>query len=75
MYPVSGLFHNIINDWFVVAVDNNIVNLLSDVVDIVSGKSSNGLNLVFERGERILFGVLEHNADLILKLIAFVWFA
>lgn len=75
MYPISSLFHYIVNDRFVVAVDNDIVNLLSDVIDIISGKPSDGLDLVFERGEWILFWVLKHNADLILKLIALVWFA
>ena len=55
MYPVSSLFDNIVNDGLVVAVDNNIVDLLSDVIDVISGKSSDGLDLVFEWGEWILF--------------------
>ena len=55
MYPISSLFHYIVNDRFVVAVDNDIVNLLSDVIDVISGKPSDGLDLVFERGEWILF--------------------
>lgn len=75
MYPVSSLFDYIINDRFVVAVDNDIVNLLSDVIDVISGKSSDRLDLVFERCKWILLGVFKHNADLVLELIALVWLA
>ncbi len=75
MYPVSSLFDYIINDRFVVAVDNDIVNLLSDVIDVISGKSSDRLDLVFERCKWILLRVFKHNADLVLELIALVWLA
>jgi hypothetical protein len=75
MYPISGLFDNIKYNRLVVTVDNNIVNLLSDVVDVISSKSSNRLDLIFDWRERILLRVLEHYADLILELVPLVWLA
>lgn len=56
-------------------VDDDIINFLGDVVDVVTGDAGDGLDLVLDGGEGILFGVLEHDADLVFKGVTLVGFA
>jgi hypothetical protein len=69
MYPVSGLFHNVENDWFLLTVDDDIIDFFGDCVDVIASYAGNGFQFVFDGSERVLLAVLEHETDLILELV------
>jgi len=45
--PVPCFFNNIKNNWFVITISDDFLDLLGDVVNVVPGDAGNGLNLVF----------------------------
>ena len=53
----------------------DVIYFLSDLIDIVSGYASNWFDLEFQGSERVLLSEFEHEIDLVLHGIAFVWFA
>lgn len=75
VYPVPGFLDNIKDDGFVLTVDDDIIDFLGDVVDVIAGDAGDGLDLVFDGRKWILFGVLEHDADLVLEGVALVGLA
>lgn len=72
VYPVPGFLYNIKDDGFVVTVDDDIIDFLGDVVDVVAGDAGDWLDFVLDGSEGVLFGVLEHDADLVLEGVALV---
>ena len=56
-------------------VDNDIINFLSNGVDIVTGYSSNRLYFIFDGSEGVLLWVFKHYVYLVLELVAFIWLA
>lgn len=75
MYPVPGFLYNIEDDGFVLTVDDDIIDFFGDVVDVIAGDAGDRLDFVLDGRERVLLGVLEHNANLVLKGIALVGLA
>lgn len=75
MYPVPGLLNDVKHHWFLLTVEDDIIDFLSDGVDVVAGDACYWLQLVLEGSGRVLFGVLEEEADLVFELIASVGFA
>jgi hypothetical protein len=73
--PVPGLFHYVKNDGFLLTVDDDIIDLFGDRVDIVAGDAGNRLQFVLDGREGVLLGVLEHETDLVLELVAAVGLA
>lgn len=69
MDPVPGLFDDVENNGFLLTVDDDIINFFCDCVDIIAGDAGDGLQLVLDGREGVLLGVLEHETDLVLKLI------
>lgn len=67
--PVPGLFDDVENNGFLLTVDDDIINFFCDCVDIIAGDTGDGLQLVLDGREGVLLGVLEHETDLVLKLI------
>lgn len=70
MDPVAGLLNNIKDDWFLMAVVDDVVYLLRDVIQVVASDAGDRLELVLEGREGVLLGVLEHETDLVLELVA-----
>jgi hypothetical protein len=75
MDPVSGLFDNIEDDRLLLAATDDFLYFFDDIVDVVSGDACDGLDLVLERCEGVLLGVLEHEVDLVLHRVALERFA
>jgi hypothetical protein len=73
--PVPGLLDDVEYDWFLLTVEDDLIDFLGDGVDVVASDAGNGLNLVLERREGVLLGVFEHDVDLVLELVAAVGLA
>ena len=66
MDPVSGLLNNIEHDRLLLAATDDFLYFFDDIVDVVPGDACDRLDLVLERCEGVLLGVLEHEVDLVL---------
>ena len=75
MNPIPCLLDNIKNNWFLLTIVYNFVNNFDNVIDIVPSQPSYRLDLISQRGSWIFLSEFKHDIDLVLKLIAFVWFA
>lgn len=70
MDPITSLLNNIKDDWFLMAVVDDFIDLLRDVIEAISSDAGDWLELVLEGREGVLLGVLEHEANLVLELVA-----
>lgn len=75
MDPVSGFLDDVEDDWFFMAVEDDVFYLLGDVIDIVPGDAGDGFDFVLDGGEGVLLGELEHEINLVLHLVPDVWLA
>lgn len=75
MDPVPGFLDDVEDDWLFVAVEDDVLDLLGDVVDVVPGDAGDGFDFVLDGGEGVFLGELKHEVDLVLHLVADVGLA
>lgn len=75
MDPVPSLLDNVEHYRLLSAAADDLLDLFDDVVGVVTSDACDWLDFVLDRCVGILFGVLKHEIDLILMLLAFVGFA
>ena len=66
MYPISGLFYDIIDDRFMFVVVDDFFDFIMNMYDIISCQSGNRLKLIFDGCFWIFMCEFEHEIDLIL---------
>lgn len=67
--PQSDLLDNIIDDGFISILIDNIFDKFGDLIEIISGDTSHGFDLVLDGCFGIGFSVLEMDIELILMLV------
>lgn len=75
MYPISGLFYDIIDDRFMVVVGNDLIDFSMDMYDIIAGQSGDRFKFILDGCSWIFVCEFEHEIDLVLWGVTFVWFA
>jgi hypothetical protein len=60
MNPIPSFFDNIKNNRLMCIVWQYLIYFLIDLIDVVSGDASNGLNLIFQWSIGIVVRIFEH---------------
>lgn len=67
--PQSDFFDNVVDDGFPSVFIDEIFDFFCQGIEIVSGDTGNGLNLVLEGGFGVGFGELKMNGEFVLELV------
>ena len=75
MDPISGLLNNVKDNRLLLAGADDLLYFFNNVVNVVPSNAGDGFELIFKRSKRVLFGILEHEVDLVLHRVALERFA
>jgi len=73
--PISGLLNNVKDNRLLLAGADDLLYFFNNVVNVVPSNAGDGFELIFKRSKRVLFGILEHEVDLVLHRVALERFA